>query len=361
MWACDACMRRTWLLGRISGYLQFQRRRVKEILSLDDEVLIHLWQKKVHDRLAVEYEEFGACHAEGARARSEAARLELICACDPAYPWSLRRLTRPPAVLHVAGGLERFLELAAADPVAIVGTREPTSYGTQVAETLGRGISVCGLSVVSGMALGVDGAAHRGALAGSGRTVAVLPGCASKPCPRQHWQLHRQILRRGVAVSEFGPGTSLRKWTFVARNRVIAALSRMTIVVQGRAGSGALLTAGFAKRCGITVGAVPGQVGASQSAGPHMLIRDGAVMIQGPQDVLDALFGAGVRAVAEAERTALAPQQRALLEAIISGVDTIAALTRAGVSGGQLLPELAELEMAGCVRRATGGKYVPLG
>ena len=354
-------MRRTWLLGRISGYLQFQRRRVEDILGLDDQVLIHLWQQRIHDQLAVEYKEFSACHAEAARARSEAARLELICACDPSYPRSLRRLARPPAVLHVAGGLDRFLELAGADPVAIVGTRQPTSYGTQVAESLGRGISVCGMSVVSGMALGVDGAAHRGALAGTGRTVAVLPGCAAEPCPRQHWQLHRQILRHGVAVSEFGPGTSLRKWTFVARNRVIAALARMTIVVQGREGSGALLTADFAKRCGRTVGAVPGQVGASQSVGPHMLLRDGATMIQGPQDVLDAVFGAGVRAVAEAERAALAPQQRALLEAIISGADTIAALTRAGVAAGELLQELAELEMAGCVRREAGGKYVALG
>jgi DNA processing protein len=354
-------MRRTWLLGRISGYLQFQRRRVEDILGLDDQVLIHLWQQRIHDQLAVEYEDFSACHAEAARARSEAARLELICACDASYPWSLRRLARPPAVLHVTGGLDRFLELAGADPVAIVGTRQPTSYGTQVAETLGRGISVCGLSVVSGMALGVDGAAHRGALAGTGRTVAVLPGCAAEPSPRQHRQLHGQILRHGVAVSEFGPGTSLRKWTFVARNRVIAALSRMTIVVQGRQGSGALLTADFAKRCGGTVGAVPGQVGAPQSAGPHMLLRKGAVMIQGPQDVLDAVFGAGVRAVAEAERAALAPQQRALLEAIISGEDTIAALTRAGVAAGELLPALAELEMAGCVRREAGGKYVSLG
>jgi DNA processing protein len=354
-------MRRTWLLGRISGYLQFQRRRVEEILSLDDQVLIHLWQKRVHDRLAVEYADFSACHAEAARARAEAARLELICACEPSYPRSLRRLRTPPAVLHVAGGLERFLELAGADPVAIVGTREPTGYGTQVAETLGRGISVCGLSVVSGMALGVDGAAHRGALAGSGRTVAVLPGCASEPYPNQHRQLHGQVLRHGVAVSEFGPGTSVRKWTFVARNRVIAALSRMTIVVQGRKRSGALLTADAAKRCGRAVGAVPGQVGVPQSAGPHQLLRDGAVMIQGPQDVLDAVFGAGVRAVAEAERAALAPRQRALLEAIVAGADTIAALTRTGVAAGELLQGLAELEMAGCVRREAGGKYIALG
>jgi DNA processing protein len=354
-------MRRTWLLGRISGYLEFHRRRIEDMLSLDDQVLIRLWRKAMNDRLDREYAEFTACHAEGARAQAEAAGLELICRCDPSYPDGLRRLERPPAVLHVAGGLERFLELAGRDPVAIVGTRKPTSYGTQVAETLGRGISVCGLSVVSGMALGIDGAAHRGALAGSGRTVGVLPGCASEPCPRQHLQLHGQILRHGVAVSEFGPGTSIRKWTFVARNRVIAALSRMTIVVQGGKNSGALLTTDFAKRCGRTVGAVPGLVGAPQSAGPHMLLRDGAVMIQGPQDVLDAVFGAGARAVAEAERAALAPQQRALLEAIVSGADTIAALTRAGVAAGVLLPALAELEMAGCVRREAGGKYVALG
>jgi DNA processing protein len=122
-----------------------------------------------------------------------------------------------------------------------------------------------------------------------------------------------------------------------------------------------LLTAGFAEGCGRPVGAVPGQVKAPQSEGPHKLLRNGAVMIRNPQDVLDAVFGAGVRAVADAERAALPPGQRALLEAIASGADTVAALTRTGVRTGELLPVLAELEMAGCVRREAGGRYVALG
>lgn len=358
MWACDTCMRRTWLLERVSGYLQFQRRRIEDILSLDDQSLIELWRKRVPDRLDRDYEQYGACRAEADRAHAEAARLELVCACDPKYPRRLLGLRTPPAVLHVAGGIERFLALAGSDPVAIIGTRDPTGYGVEMAEMLARGVSVCGLGVVSGMAFGVDAAAHRGALAGGGLTVAVLPGCAAEPYPKRHRQLYGQILQGGgVAVSELGPGATVRKWTLIARNRVIAALSPLTVVVQGRETSGALVTANIAKRLRHTVGAVPGLVRVPQSEGPHRLLLDGAIMIRGPQDVLDAIYGAGARSVSDAERASLPQGQRAVLEAISAGADTIGALARAGAGGNELLVTLAELEIAGCVRRMAGGRY----
>jgi DNA processing protein len=351
-------MRRTWLLGRLSGHLEFERREIEAMLVLDDQELIALAAEHSRRELIRELGRYGDEQARLARREAEVRGLELICRCDELYPHGLRRLQAPPAVLHVAGGMGRFLELAADDPVAVVGTRRPTSYGLEVAEMLGRGVSVAGLTLVSGMALGIDSAAHRGSLAGGGRTIAVLAGCAADPYPRRNRKLYGEILRDGVAVSELGVGASLRKWTFVARNRVIAALSRMTIVVQGLERSGALKTAEFAQELGREVGAVPGSVQVRQSRGPHRLLREGAVLIGGPQDVLDAVFGAGVRDATEAERAALPAEQQAVLDGISDGADTIAALTRSGISGDQVLRSLAELELTGMVRRAAGGRYV---
>jgi DNA processing protein len=363
MSACDECLRRTWLIERVSGYLEFQRRRVDDILSLGDKPLIELWQemcerRREQDQLEPEYQRFGAARAEVVRMAAAAAGLELICRCEPSYPERLLRLFGPPAVLHVAGGMSRFLELAAADPVAIVGTRRPTIYGTDVAKLLGRGASVSGLCAVSGMAVGVDAAAHRGALAGGGRTIAVLPGCAAEVYPKANQQLYNQILRSGVAVSELGPGASVRKWTLIARNRIIAALSELTIVVQGKSRSGALNTAQAARHLGSRLGAVPGSVLVAQSEGPHTLLREGAALIRNPQDVLDTVFGVGCRALLDPVLNGLRAEQRALLEAIRSGADTLAALASRGGVGDDALTLLAELELAGCVRRATGGRYV---
>jgi DNA processing protein len=361
--ACDECLRRTWLIERVSGYLEFQRDRIDEILSLHDQPLIETWQEKcgpkqLDQRLDREYQRFGAARAEAARVRAEAAGLELLCVCEPSYPERLLRLFGPPAVLHVAGGMSRFLELAAADPVAIVGTRRPTIYGTDVAGLLGRGVSVSGLCAVSGMAVGVDAAAHRGALAGGGRTIAVLPGCAAEVYPKTNRQLYAQILRNGVAVSELGPGTSVRKWTLIARNRIIAALSELTIVVQAKSRSGALNTAQAARNVGSRLGAVPGSVLVAQSEGPHGLLREGAALIRTPQDVLDTVCGVGSRTVLDPALNGLRREQRALLDAIRSGTDTLAALASRGGVGADALTLLAELELAGCVRRATGGRYV---
>jgi len=363
MAACDACVRRTWLLEQLSRFLEFQRRGVEKVLGEEDLILIDRWsevaeRKGLATDVRFEYERFDAAQAEAARDRAAAAGIELICACQQSYPERLRRLYTPPAVLHVAGGMVRFLELADADPVAIVGTRRPTFYGTEVARTLGRGASVSGLSVVSGMAMGVDAAAHRGALAGGGDTIAVLAGSADQPYPKTNRQLYEQILRTGVVVSELGVGASTSKWGLIARNRIVAALAELTIVVQGRTGSGALKTADFTTMIGSRLGAVPGSVLAPQSEGPHDLLRKGATLIRDPQDILDAICGVGERSVLDSERSGLSDAQRRVLTAIREGADTVAALDRTEVGGGPLLMLLAELELAGCLRRGPGGRYV---
>jgi DNA processing protein len=361
--ACDDCLRRTWLLQRLSGYLDFQRNRVEAILGFEDQMLIERWQqvaerKGISEDVRGEYAGYIAARAEGHRSRAAQAGLDLLCACDERYPLRLRRLPSPPAVLHIAGGAGRFLELADTDPVAIVGTRRPTLYGTDAARLLGRDASVSGLSVVSGMAMGIDAAAHRGALAGGGRTIAVLPGSAAEPYPKTNRPLHEQILRTGVAVSELGPGAPVRKWSLIARNRVIAGLAELTVVVQGRSRSGALRTAEFTRMVSGRLGAVPGSVLVAQSEGPHALLREGAILIRGVQDVLDAICGVGERTSPDTVRSGLGRVQLEVLEAIRSGVDSVAALGSAGVAPGALLTVLAELELAGCVRRVTGGRYL---
>jgi DNA processing protein len=259
-------------------------------------------------------------------------------------------------LLHVAGGLERLLELTAEDPVALVGSRRPSPYGVEVARALGRGLGFAGITVVSGMALGIDSAAHAGALEAGGPTVTVLPGSAHRPYPHARRGLHRRILATGAAVSELGPGTSVRRWMFLARNRIIAGLAAMTVVVEAAEHSGALVTARVAGELDRPVGAVPGRVTTQLATGPNGLLAAGACLVRGPQDVLDHLYGAGMRHIVDA-RPPPEPELRPLLAAVADGHDTVAALARAGFQPEQGLAALAALELAGYVRRVAGGRF----
>jgi DNA processing protein len=352
--ACDSCLARTWLIGRLGGHIDVVRGRIEEVLELQDEELIPAVGGVEEGRVR---EELAALDVDSVRARSDAAGLETICVCDPGYPTALRALAAPPAVLHVAGGRERLLELAGRDPVALVGSRRASPYGMEMAGKLGRGLACAGITVVSGMALGIDSAAHAGALEIGAPTVAVLPGSAHRPYPAGKRVLHRRILAAGAAVSELGPGTSVRRWMFLARNRIIAALAAMTVVVEAGEHSGSLVTARAAGRLGRPVGAVPGRVTTPQAAGPNGLLAAGARAVRGPQDVLDHLFGAGVRIAGGAEHREPPAELRPLLAAIAEGHDTGVALVRAGLSSADGLAALAALELEGFVRRGPGGRF----
>ena len=352
--ACDTCVARSWLLARLTGQLELVRGRVAAVLELDDGELIEAVAAGQRDAVRAE---LAALEPAQLRARSVRAGLELICRCDTAYPAQLRELRSPPAVLHVAGGLERLLALVAQDAVAIVGARRATPYGLEVARSLGRALGCAGVTVLSGMALGIDAAAHAGALAGSGSTVAVLPAGADRPYPPAKREMHAQIRSGGAVVSELPPDSAVRRWTFPARNRIIAALSAMTIVVEAGERSGALLTAGFAQSLGRPVGAVPGRITSSQSTGPNGLLAAGARIVRGPQDVLDALFGAGSRTAPARQRPPLEADLWRLLAAIGEGHDTAAALARSGLSPAVGLAALAALELGGYVRREPGGRF----
>jgi DNA processing protein len=353
--SCDRCLGRAWLLGRLAGHLDRARARIDEVLVLDDDQLIAAVGGRRRGALARELE-----RVRGTAATSHVAApgIETVCRCDPEYPPALLALPSPPAVLHVAGGLDRFLSLARQDPVAIVGARRASPYGLDVARSLGRGLAGAGVTVLSGMALGIDSAAHAGALAAAGAgTVAVLPGPADRPYPAGKRALYRQIVDAGAVVSELPSGTEPRRWAFPARNRIIAGLAAMTVVVEAGQRSGSLVTARRATEAGRPLGAVPGRVTSPQAAGPNALLADGACLIRGAQDVLDRLFGAGVRAAGKNGRDTLSPELRALLGAIAEGRDSAAALARAGVPAEQGLAALASLELAGYVRRGAGGRF----
>jgi DNA processing protein len=290
--------------------------------------------------------------------RGQPAELAL-CRHDGAYPELLAAIGGPPAVLHMAGEAARVVELLATPAVAIVGARAPTDYGREVARQLARGLAASGVCVVSGMAMGIDAAAHAGALEGGGSTLAVMPGGADVAYPACKSALHRQLLERSGAIAELPGGVRPRRWCFVARNRIIAGLARVTVVVEARERSGSLITAGFARDFGREVAAVPGPVTSSRSWGANALIRDGAHLVREPQDILDLVYGVGVRR-AEATAPSLEPRLAGLLRRVRAGQDTVGALVAAGMDLDQALTGLTELELEGCLRRSLGGRYVPL-
>lgn len=352
--ACERCLTRAWLLARLASHLEPVRSRILELLALPDEALIAAVAGQ--DQISV-LRELAGFDAFAARARCRDAGVAALCRCEDRYPARLRDLEAPPAVLHVAGGLERLLMLLGEEPVAVVGARRATPYGLEVARSLAQKLSTAGVMVISGMALGVDSAAHAGALEGAAGTVAVLPAGAQRPYPAAKRALYRKIQATGAVVSELPPQVPVWRWMFPARNRLVAALAAMVVVVEARERSGALLTARSARALHRPLGAVPGRVNSPQAAGPNALLAEGAHVVRGAQDVLDVLYGVGTRKLEVARRVDLAPELRALLRAIADGHDTVGALTQAGIPADQGLAAVAALELAGYVRREAGGRF----
>ena len=360
--ACAGCLRRTWLIERLAAHIDrvsAAPRALGDLFALADEELIAglvpsgARRREVHDQYA-------AFAPAAALERCSAAGLRAVCRHHLDYPQGLRDTRDPPAVLHVAGA-ERRQGLLREPGVAVVGARRASSYGMEVARSLGRGLSAAGVTVISGMALGIDAAAHAGALEGGGATIAVLGGGVDVPYPASKRRLHEQIIRRGCALSELPPGFRPRRWCFPARNRVIAALSQLVVVVEATERSGSLITARVARELGRDVAAVPGRVSSGLAAGTNALIRDGAHLLTGAQDALDLLFGVGARTAPTApDPAALEPRLRDVLAAVADGRDTLADLARTSDEVAAAMVALGELELLGHVRRAAGGRYVPV-
>lgn len=291
-----------------------------------------------------------AAHAEGVR---------LVCRHDPAWPPQLRDLDDPPAVLHLVGALDPAS--LSGPSVAIVGARRATPYGLSTARGLARDLARAGVPVISGLALGIDAAAHAGALEGGGTTVAVLAAGAERPSPLTNAALYRQVLRSGGAVSELPVGSHPRPWTFPLRNRVIAGLAAVTVVIEAAPRSGSLITAEVARDLGRDVGAVPGRVCDVQASGPNALIVDGAHPVRDAHDVLDLLFGAGgahreVGAHADPDHD-LEDRLAGVLARVREGAGTVPALVAEGVDPHDAFVALAELELLGRLRRGPDGRF----
>ncbi|HEY9842868.1 MAG: DNA-processing protein DprA [Candidatus Sericytochromatia bacterium] len=236
--------------------------------------------------------------------------LQLVFLGEPDYPPLLANIYDPPYLLYWRGQPSAWRRLSRC--VAIVGTREATSYGLKIARRLGETLAQAGVTVVSGMALGIDAAAHEGALATSGLTVAVLGSGVDVPSPLSHKTLYQKIVSQGLVISELPPGHPPQTWTFPMRNRLVSGLSQGLIVVEAGLKSGTLITVDCANEQGREVFAVPGSISSPQSSGTHALIQQGAHLLTHPDEVLTALGW-----LSTPSQPASAPVQTALpLEAI---------------------------------------------
>jgi DNA processing protein len=299
--------------------------------------------------------------AAEAVAAAAAAGVDAVGWSDEAYPPALAAIPDPPPVLWVRGNR------AALDPpaVAIVGSRAGTPYALEVAAQLAADLARRGRSVVSGLARGVDSAAHRGALEAGGATIGVLGSGADVIYPREHAALADAMAKDGAVLSELVPGTRPRPHFFPRRNRIISGLARAVVVIEAGEKSGSLITARCALEQGRDVLAVPGNVLSGRNRGGHALLRDGAKIVEAADDILEELNLAppepprGGRA-SNGEGGAAPPSRDPVLACLAPGepcdLDTIA--DRSGMPVRRLLPRLFELELAGRVARAGGGRFV---
>ncbi len=356
--ACVDCLRRSWLLALLGPYVERLATgepgsRSPELLRLSNEDLVAVAAPKVSRQLL---ERVGALEEEHLLRELAAAGCWACCRHGDLYPVGLRDAADAPWALIARGDPALLDGLEPVGAVTVVGARRATSYGREVARELGRELAAAGMVVVSGLAFGIDGCVHRGAI-DAGRTVAVL-GCGPDVAyPAAHRSLWRRIGERDLILSELPPGAPPWRWTFPARNRIMAALAGMTVVVEAATRSGSLITADLAADLGRDLGAVPGPVSSRASAGPNNLLAGGACLVRDAQDVLDAMLGPGARRVGRAG-AALDPGLAAVLDAVEAGaVGCDGVATVLGLSGGDAAAALSRLELLGYLTCSPMGVY----
>jgi DNA processing protein len=311
----------------------------------------------------------GSNVAEETIALCQAEGVHIIIEGDDDYPGLLGRIHDPPGVLFVRGKLEPCDALA----VAIVGARHATAYGRRIASQLAGGLARAGYTVVSGLARGIDAAAHRGALDAGGRTIAVLGSGVLEIYPPEHARLAEEVIQQGAVVSEAPPRAAPQRGSFPARNRIVSGLGLGTVVVEAADRSGALITARLAGEQGREIFAVPGPIDSRMSRGCHGLIRDGAKLVESVADILDELGPLFETAVAADGREIRSPAElrlddieRTVLTAFDSlladqpdasrsvGIDDIVA--DSGLAASQVLAAVGVLEMRRILRRLPGNR-----
>lgn len=284
----------------------------------------------------------------------------LLAITDPAYPALLRHTADPPPVLFATGRRE----LLQGPTLAVVGSRNPTPAGAENAQAFSAAVARCGVTVVSGLARGIDGLAHAAALGESGSTIAVLGVGPDVTYPKAHRGLQAEIATRGCLISEQPPGMGMRAYAFPRRNRIIAGVSLGCLVVEAATGSGSLITARDALEAGREVMAIPGSIHSPQSRGCHHLIRQGAVLVETLADILNALplgpLETGARSVDDAGRKSHSDPAQAtpLLRALGPEPSSLDALvSRSGLDTAAVLATLTELEIDGHVMRTADGRF----
>ena len=329
----------------LSLFTDLCRVGLTERLRADDPHLLELAESRVAE-------------AAARRRDAEACGIGVLPWFDARFPTMLAAITDGPAALWFQGDLS-VLDRPA---VAIVGSRAATPVALATAGRLGADLAALGITVVSGLARGVDSAAHRGALQ-TGSTIAVLGSGLDCIYPEEHKPLAREIAARGLVVSEYPLGTPPQKRHFPMRNRVISGLSRAVVIIEAAEDSGSLITAACALEQGREVMAVPGNVLSGRNRGGHALIRDGAKIVECVDDIVEDLgIGIGTSATPEASsnRCAQARSADPVLTRMEPGqpYDLDALAFHSGLEIGRLLPRLLELELAGFIRRTEGGRFV---
>ncbi len=298
---------------------------------------------------------FDTDNAKGVASALEWANLpgnHILPLNHPGYPPALLEIADPPNVLYVKGdpALLRHAGLA------VVGSRNATPQGLQTAESFSRTLAAQGICIISGLALGIDAAAHRGALAANGATVAVIGTGADRIYPARNRELALQIAARGAIVSEFPLGTPVMAANFPRRNRIISGLSRGVLVVEAAPESGSLITARLAGEQGREVFAIPGSIHSPVARGCHKLIKQGAKLVETAADILEE-FGSSPIAQ-ENTPAAVNPENCPILEALGHAPSTLDELAeRTGLRAGELLPELLTLELSGQIASLPGNRF----
>jgi DNA processing protein len=356
--ACEACLRRLALLGLLAPFIEKVAtgevgNRSPELLAVGDEDLARAVAGRKADRLLAEA---AGVDRLTLRRRLRDAGCWVVCRHHEAYPPGLHDLGDAPPALVGRGDRTGLKQLRLEGTVTVVGARRATSYGREMARTVAGELGRAGFTVVSGLAWGIDGAVHEGAV-DRGFTVAVLGCGADIAYPRHHRGLYERIHQQGLILSELPPGTGPWRWAFPARNRIMAALGAMTIVVEAAGRSGSLITAELASELGREVGAVPGPVGTRMSTGTNQLIADGARLVRDAQDVLDALIGPGAPRLPPSG-PALDAGLGAVLDRVEEGdVHPDAIAVALGRGGGEVTGCLARLELLGYLQRSFAGAY----
>ncbi len=290
--------------------------------------------------------------------KSKKSGIGIISFDDSAYPENLKNIQDPPAILYVKGELKKQDNFS----VSIVGSRKCTPYGKFVARKFSKEFANKGITIVSGLALGIDSEAHRGAIDANGRTIAVLGSGVDVVYPSSNTKLYEKIISSsGAVISEFPLGTKPQKFNFPFRNRIISGISLATIVVEAAEKSGSLITARLAAEQGRDVFSVPGNITSKMSKGTNNLIKDGAIPITEPEDLFayesafSSLFGKTKDHSAE-----LNDEEKKILSVLENSSETIDGIsTKAGIPAGEVLRIITYMEVKGFVKRA-GGRYLKI-